>query len=229
MILFCGNGWSMGEKSEGHTAAVSLRDGLPTGVSGQAVLPDMQSQMGYDAIELEPWKEQFCWEYVENGGVGYKAYLVAKPDVKDSTARVEASKLLTCPNIEARIAAIRKELRRRYVVTAEDLIEHHGRVLKIDRRRFFKENGQRIPIHELDHELASIVDLDSTFSKDFGIVMLPVVASREKSKDALARIMGLDKSGMTVTHKFDEMTDEDLERRAKELARDIVSQEQAAA
>lgn len=213
----------MADKAGGYTGDVSLLDGQSTAVSGQTVLPDMQGIVGYDSAELDPWQERFCWEYVENGGVGYKAYLVAKPNVKETTARVEASKLLTLPNIETRIQAIRKELRSRYAVTADDLIEHHGRVLKIDRRRYFKANGHRIPIHELDSELASIVDLDSTFSKDFGIVMMPVVASREKSKDALARIMGLDKSSLTVTNRFAEMSDEDLERRAKELAVHIVN------
>ncbi len=212
----------MGEKV-GHTAAADLLDGTPTAVPGQTVLPGMQQQMGYDAAELEPWQEQFCWEYVENGGVAYRAYLAAKPKVKESTARVEGSKLLTLPNIVARIDAIRKELRNRYAVTAEDLIEHHGRVIKIDRRRYFKANGQRIPIHELDHELASIVDIEPTLSKDFGIVMLPIVASREKSKDALARIMGLDKSNMTVKHSFSEMSDEDLQKEADRLADEIVS------
>lgn len=217
----------MTDKPQGHTANIKLLDGSPTAVPGQAVLPDMQGVLGYDSAELPAWQERFCWEYVENGDVGYKAYLVAKPRVQENTARVEASKLLTSPNILARIAAIRKELRARYAVTAEDLIEHHGRVLKIDRRRFFKENGARIPIHELDHELASIVDLDSTFSKDFGIVMLPVVASREKSKDALARIMGLDKSSLTVKHSMSEMTDEEIEAEASRLAQDIVAKKQS--
>ncbi len=212
----------MSEKPNGHTAGATLLNGSPTAVSGQVVLPEMQNEVGYESAELEPWKERFCWEYVENGGVGYKAYLVSKPKVQDNTARVEASKLLTSPNIVTRIAAIRKELRERYAVTADDLLEHHGRVLKIDRRRYFKENGTRIPIHELDHELASIVDLDSTFSKEYGIVMLPVVASREKSKEAMARILGLDKSSATVTHRFADLTDDELEQKARELARDII-------
>lgn len=218
----------MSEKPNGHTAQVKLLDDAPTTVPGQSVLPAMQAAMGYDSAALESWQERFCWEYVENGDVGYRAYMVAKPKVKDTTARAEASKLLTFPNIIARVAAIRKELRDRYAVTAEDLIEHHGRVMKIDRRRFFKENGARIPIHELDHDLASIVDLDATYSKDAGIVMLPVVASREKSKEAMARILGLDKSSATVTHHFAEMSDDELEQKAKQLARDIVGQDQPA-
>lgn len=217
----------MSEKPKGHTAQAKLLNGSPTAISGQVVLPEMQSEVGYESAEMEPWKERFCWEYVENGGIGYKAYLVAKPKVQDNTARVEASKLLTSPNILARITSIRKELRERYAITADDLIEHHGRVLKIDRRRYFNQNGTRIPIHELDHELASIVDLDSTFSKEYGIVMLPVVASREKSKEAMARILGLDKSSATVTHRFADMTDEELEAEADRLAAERMAKKAA--
>lgn len=219
----------MGEKSGGHTAKARLLDGTQTSVPGQGVLPDLQAEMGYDSAELESWQERFCWEYVENGDIAYKAYMVARPNVKESTARAEGSKTLTLPNIITRIAAIRKELRERYAVTADDLLEHHGRVIKIDRRRFFDDRGRRIPIHKLDNDLASIVDIDATYSKDAGIVLLPVVASREKSKESMARILGLDKSSTTVTHKFSDLSDDELEQRAKELARSIVNDEQAAA
>lgn len=217
----------MSEKTNGHTAGATLLNGSPTAVSGQVVLPEMQSEVGYESAELEPWKERFCWEFVENGGVGYKAYLAAKPKVQDSTARVEASKLLTLPNIIARIAAIRKELRERYAVTADDLLEHHGRVIKINRQHFLDEKGKPIPIHKLSNDLASIVDLDATYVKGVGIVMLPVVASREKSKDAMARILGLDKSNATVTHRFAEMSDEELEAEADRLAIERIAKKQA--
>jgi len=214
----------MSDKPAGYTAQAKVLDGTATCVPGQAVLPELQKEVGYDSAVFDDWREQFCWEYVENGSVAYKAYLVARPSVKDTTARVEASKLLTSPNIVARIASIRKELRERYAVTADDLLEHHGRVLKIDRRRFFSENGSRIPIHELDHELASIVDLDATFCKNLGIVMLPVVASREKSKEAMARILGLDKSSSTVVHRFSDLSDDEMEQKARDLAHTIVNQ-----
>lgn len=221
-------GGIMSGKPDGHTSDVKLLDGKATSVPGQTVLPGMQKDVGYDSIELEPWQEHFCWEYVENGGIGYKAYLAAKPKVKEATARVEASKLLTLPNIQARIAAIRKELRARYAITADDLIEHHGKVIKIDRRRFFKD-GRAIPIHELDHELASIVDLTTVHVKGAGIVMMPVVANREESKAAMAKILGLEKSTVNLNHQFEDLSDEELQAQAEAIARDILEKQQAAA
>lgn len=183
-----------------HTT-VTVLDGTATQVPGQAVIPGMQDAVGYDSAVLEPWQESFCWEYVCNGGHGQEAYLKAKPRVKESTARVEASKLLTLPAITNRISEIQAENRRRWMVTADDLIEYHGRVMKTDRRLFVKENGERIKLHEMSDDLAAIVDLETTYNKDAGIVLLPVIASRQKAADSLARIMGMDKSKMELTGK----------------------------
>lgn len=177
----------------------SVLDGTATRVPGQTVIPGMQGLIGHESAVLDPWVENFCWAYVLNGGNGQDAYLKAKPKVKDTTARVESSKLLTIPAVCDRIAAIQQENRRRWAVTADDVIEFHGRTLKTDRRLFFRDNGSRIPVHELPDDLAAIVDLESTYSKDAGVVLLPAIASRQKAADALSRIMGLDKSRVEVT------------------------------
>lgn len=180
-------------------SGVSVLDGAPTGVSGQVVIPALQEEVGYEAIALEPWQETFCWAYVVNGGHGQDAYLKAKPRVKETTARVEASKLLTLPTILKRIEEIQAENRKRWMVTADDVIEFHGRVMKTDRRLFFDEKGQRIRVHELSDDLAAIVDLEATYNKEAGVVLIPVIASRQKAADSLARIMGMDKSKMELS------------------------------
>jgi hypothetical protein len=187
--------------NKAEIAAVNVLDGKPTTVPGQAVLDGMQSVIGYDTAVLDPWQETFCWAYVVNGGHGQSAYLKAKPKVKETTARVESSKLLTSPAILARIESIKLENRKRWAVTADDVIEYHGRVMNTDRRGFFKANGARIPTHELSDDLAAITDLESTFNKECGVMFLPVVASRQKSADSLARILGLDKSRFEMTGK----------------------------
>lgn len=146
--------------------------------------------------------EDFCQEYVKNGNNGRAAYRAAmNADVSDATADASASRLLRSDKIAARIAAIREGLRRQWDVTQADIMEFHGRVLKTDRRKFFDDKGRRIPTHELPPDLEAIVDLESTFSKDYGVVLLPAVASRAKSADALARMMGLDKTKMELTGK----------------------------
>lgn len=180
---------------------VDLLDGTPTAVPGQTVLPGMQQEVGYESCALEPWQEVFCWGYVTNGGVAYQAYLSAKPKVKEATARVESSKLLTLPNIIARIDAIKQENSRRWQVSADELMQYHAKVLKIDRRLFFDENGRRLALKDLDDDLASIVDLDTSVTKEYGIQLVPVIPARHKSADSLSRMMGLDKAKLELTGK----------------------------
>ncbi len=54
----------------------------------------------------KPWMEVFKATYLSNGNNGTQAYLKAKPHVSLTTAKVEASKLLTTPDM---IKALRDE------------------------------------------------------------------------------------------------------------------------
>lgn len=165
-------------------------------VPGQSVLPGLAEELGYEAIVLKPVAERFCWEYVLRGDNGMRAYLKVKPGVKESTARVEASKLLTNPDVSLRIGQIREELRRRYRVTAEDVIEHHGRVLKIDRTEFLDEiTGKPKALADIDPEALSILEFDCQKDKDGEVVVLFKVPERHPAKVELARILGLHKDG----------------------------------
>ena len=175
-------------ESSSQNSEITVLDGSATTVPGQVVLPSMQEEMGYDSVVLEPYQEVFCWAYVVNGGNGQAAYLKAKPRVKETTARVESSKLLTLPAILQRIKEIQEESRRRWSVTVDDIIEYHGRVLKIDRRLFFDVNGDRIKTHKLPDDLAAIIDIAD-------------VPSRAVAADKLAGIMGMVKSKVELTGK----------------------------
>lgn len=181
---------------------VNLLDGKPTAVPGQTVLPGMQQEVGYDSCKLEPWLEEFCWRRVnESHEPAYRSYMAVKPKVKEATARVESSKLLTLPNITARIDAIKQENRRRWQVSADDLMQYHAKVLKIDRRMFFDDKGRRLALKDLNDDLASIVDLDTSVTKEYGIQLVPVIPARHRSADSLSRMMGLDKSKLELTGK----------------------------
>ena len=192
----------MATKKQVHTPEVNLLDGAQTSVPGQTVLPGMQQEVGYESTLLESWVEEFCWRRVTaSHEPAYRSYLAVKPRVKEATARVEASKLLTLPNVVARIEAIKQENSRRWQVSADDLVQYHSRVLKIDRRKFFDDKGRPIKVTELDDELASIIDLDTSITKEYGIQLVVQVAQRQKSADALSRMMGLDKAKLELTGK----------------------------
>jgi hypothetical protein len=171
-------------------------------VPGQKVLPGMAEELGYETIMLKPWLERFCWEYVFRGDNGARAYKAVKPTVKDSTTRVEASKLLTNPDVIGRIAQIKAEQRRRFQVQADDLVEYHGRVLKVDRTTYLDEVFNRPKsieeIREIDPEALSILEFECQKDKDGSPVVLFKIPRRHESAVEMARIMGLHKDGVNA-------------------------------
>lgn len=171
-------------------------------VPGQiALLPE---EMGYEVILLDnPVHEKFCWEYVLRATSGKQAYKTVKPDVMDSTARVEASKLLTNPDIIQRIQQIRAELLRKYTVTADDLMMYHGKVLKIDRNEFIDADGGKRtykPIENIEAEAASILELeDIVLDKEGNSFVRYSVPKRFQSAIEMAKILGLNKERKEIS------------------------------
>lgn len=191
---------------------VDLLDGAPTALPGQTVLPGMQQEVGYESTVLEDWQERFCWRRVINSDEpAYKSYLAVKPKVKDTTAQVESTKLLSLPKINNRIEAIKLENSERYRLSADDVMLYFGKIAKIDRRRFLDPSGNGkniLRLADLDDELASIVDFEVVTIKkqdgdsvSFDTDVLPVVPNRAKGYEGMARMLGLDKTKLELTGK----------------------------
>jgi phage terminase small subunit len=179
-------------------------DGLSShtgSVPGQVALPGMADALGYESIVLRPDQERVCWEYVLRNN-GTKAYKAIHPEVSDETAAVQACKMLRKDKIVKRIGQIRDELRRRYEVTAADLMEYHGKVLKIDRREYLDELGKPQSIEAISSEAASILEFDVERDSKFGTThVMFKVPQRHQSAVELAKILGLHKDKMELTGK----------------------------
>lgn len=196
-------------------------------IPGQIAL--MPEELGYESIVLEnPVHERFCWEFVLREDNGTRAYKAVKPRVKDSTARVEASKLLTNPDIRSRIQQIKQELKRKYSATADDVLQYHGRVLKMDRMEYVDVKGtgkkKSIELKDIDRVdlvAASILDLEvNAVDKDSGkAVPSYSVPKRGDAAASLAKILGMNKDKTEITGpdggplRFADVSDEDLDSR----------------
>ena len=197
-------------------------------VPGQVVLPGMAGEMGYEAIKLRPADERFCHEYVLRNNNGTRAYAAVHPDVTIPTSAVQAHKLLRKDKIIVRIEQIRKELRRKYAVTAEDIVDYHSRVMKIDRREYMdEETGKPKKLEDIDSEAASILELECEKSAKGGVLVLFKVPSRHQSSVELARIMGIHKDGLKLTGDIGNRSEDDLQAEAERLAMEIVAAKQA--
>lgn len=168
-------------------------------VPGQVVLPGMAEEMGYESIDLKPMVERFCWEYVLRKDNPASAYLAINPDTKREQARKNAHKLLQKEDVRRRIEQIRVELKRRYTMTVDDILEYHGKVLAISRDEFYDrtEVGRLKPraLEDISPEAMSILDLDCEKDAKGSIHVLFKIPQRHQSAVEMARILGLHKDG----------------------------------
>jgi hypothetical protein len=197
-------------------------------VPGQGTLPALAEELGYEAITLKPKWEQFCWEYVLGKSDGKTAYLKVYPKVKERTARANSARLLANAAISQRIQQIREELRRRYAVTADDIMMYHGRVLKQDVREYFDANGKPLSVPEMTTESVTILDLASHVDRKHGLMYIPKFPSKFQAAQELAKILGMYEEPPVSTFppeimlKF--MTDVELFNRAEQLLEQLEEQ-----
>jgi hypothetical protein len=171
-----------------------------TEVPGQVTLPGMVGEIGYESTKLDSRREKFCWEYVLNGGYASRAYRLAYPDcTSKSGSEANASRLLKTPKIHARINEVREEIKRRYRATTDDILEYHGKVLKIDRREFIDEKGKPKKITDIDSAAASILEFDCERDPKNGNVYVKMkVPARHQSAVELGKIMGMNKENVKI-------------------------------
>lgn len=169
----------------------------PVTTPGQTVLPGMAEGLGYESIVLKPIEERFCWEYVHRSENGTRAYLVTHPKVKESTAQVESSKLLSKPIIKSRIASIKAEMMSRLM---SSVVNYHRNVLDTDRMAYLDEMGRCKPLNELTDEQRSILEFEQVAKTD-GVKTLLKIPSRHQTAVELAKIMGMNKDKVELTGK----------------------------
>lgn len=171
-----------------------------TEVPGQVVLPGLVGELGYESTKLDSRREKFCWEMVLNGGYASRAYRMAYPDcTSKNSSEANASRLLKTPKIQARINEVREEIKRRYRATTEDILEYHGKVLKVDRREFIDETGKPKNIADIDSTAASILDFDYERDPKSGTIYVNMkVPARHQSAVELGKIMGMNQENVKI-------------------------------
>lgn len=98
---------------------------------------------------------EFVEEYIRNGRNAKQAYKKFRPKVTDRTAETEASKLLRNPKVSAYLAKREKELQKASRLTTENVLKELARIVFVDPRKFYHEDGQLKEPHELDDDTAA--------------------------------------------------------------------------
>jgi hypothetical protein len=92
--------------------------------------------------------KKFADEYIKNGFNGKQAYQKIYPDVKDSTALSNSSKLLNDANIKQYILDIQKKVEERSMITKEEIIQ---RLLQIQDLHWLDTKGAPSAVRALEN------------------------------------------------------------------------------
>lgn len=129
-------------------------------------------------------------------GVGKLAAIEA--GYKSTAAEATASELLKNPEVSQALKDLQSKLAAKAEAKAEDVIRSMVRVLHADPRLLVDDEGNKVPLHELDEDLAlaiSGVDVakDGTVRYRF--------ESKTKAAELLARTLGMLQDRVDLTSK----------------------------
>lgn len=117
--------------------------------------------------DLTPNQRLFIAEYLIDRNIT-RSYKKAYPSCKtDNSAAASGKALLRNPRIQAEISKALEKQEKRLEISADKTVLETARLAFSDLRKFFKEDGSLIPIHELDdHAAAAISSVEVSVDKD---------------------------------------------------------------
>jgi len=171
----------------------------------------MSGEANEEQKELTESQKVFCNEWIFDFN-GSRAYKVAFPGVADSTARTEASKLLTNPNIRAFTKVLQDNLAETSGISRLRVIREHERLAFssiahlhntwIERKEFENlTDDQKACISEISTQTRTEIenkgtDEEQAVSVDYVKIKL---YDKQKSLDAINRMLGFD-SAQKIDH-----------------------------
>lgn len=166
-------------------------------------------------------RKVFVEAYIANGGNATDAAI--KAGYSEKTARFQASRLLTDPNIQAEIAERRKALVRKYELTAEMVTRSIVQELTFDPARLYNDDGTLKAIPDLDEDVR--MALTSVEFEQIGSVDAPVFVRKVKwSQRGTAREQAMKHLGMFEKdnqQKLTDLSDEELIARAQAIGKKL--------
>ncbi len=108
------------------------------------------------SINLTPKQQKFVQEYIITGSAS-KAYKLAynTSNMKPTTINRKAKECLDHGKITARIKQIRSAMAKRAEIDQDRLTVEYARIAFLDYRIFFDDQGQLIPVSELNDDAAA--------------------------------------------------------------------------
>lgn len=152
--------------------------------------------------DLTEAQKHFCREYIFDWN-GSRAYKAAYPGVEDSTARTNASKLLTNANIQQYCDDIQKDLEKLAGISRLQVLREHQKLAFSSiahlhntwiTRKAFEEltDDQKSSIEEISTQLKTTRGTDGTLEENEYIKIK--LYSKQKSLDSINKMLGYDEA-----------------------------------
>ena len=154
-------------------------------------------------LALNPRQMKFVLAYLVEPNAT-KAAIAAGYSAKG--ADVQGARVLGNVSVAAEIARRQSRVAAKAEVTVDWIIERYKRIADADIRRFYDENGNLKPIHELDDaSAATLAGVETEEEYQDGAVVSRVRKIKRwdptKALDSLARHLGMFIDRQEVTHK----------------------------
>lgn len=147
-------------------------------------------------MSLPPKQEAFCQEYVKSGNATAAYFNAGYTPKNKNTARVEASKLLTKPNIQARIAELQADRTARTQIESDKVLREIARLAFAQITDVVKFNNDDLEVKDSDtlNEDIKAAIHKVTIAKDkFGAIKKSVeMHDKNKALALLMKFLGLD-------------------------------------
>lgn len=174
---------------------------------------------GYDDLigtprrirDLTPIEESFCQYFAIEGLNGIESYRRASNAREGISVAKEAKLIRRRPAVVARIAELRRRQATQLILSRAEVLNGLARIASFDPRNLYDEDGEMIPLHELDDvTVASITGIKAqrlntpTEDDPTKTTLLTVevkLADKKAALDSLAKAMGMFDTKVEVTGK----------------------------
>jgi len=153
-------------------------------------------------VELTPLQQKFVNNLLK--GMDQKnAYIKAGYKARGNSAESKASRLVRNGKVRAVYDKARESAAQKAEVSQQRIMEEYAKVAFLDPRQFFDEDGNLIPVHDLDEDVsAALGGMDvfhrRTASGDIETTKKIKFLDKKGALDSLARIMGMFKDKVGV-------------------------------
>lgn len=138
--------------------------------------------------DLSPAEEEFLAIYVANGFNGTAAYREVHPNASDATARVQACRRLTKPNVRDRLGQLLENRWQAIHMTGDEVLARVAMDARSDIRLLVDEHGKRLKLHELPDDIVNSIEA-AEFDEQGGIVKVKF-ASKTAARRSILEVTG---------------------------------------